>query len=354
MGKANQQKHNSSEIDKKITAFRHLQRGLTGNRELIGVGYMSDKEISDVYDLFYTPISIAQADRIFSKIKISPNSLLDMGAGTGAFSVSASRFGLKHVTMVDYCQHALEKARQVLLKAGVKNPKTLKSDLCSKMPVFEDKFDFVAFGHSLNELWKHDNDRLAKRFNLIERLLPYLEPNAVIIVAEPSTLTTGRDALQLRDLLENNGWEIIAPCTRPGPCPALLAGQEQTCRDDVEWTPPFSVRFLASKLHLDKNVLKMTWFAARKSFSEKKNAKKSDDQVYRIVSEGLLNKSGRIRYLICGPEGRFGFSAKQDDTKAKSEGFFSLARGDLVRIFNPEIRSHGWGFGSETTIHPQE
>ena len=64
----------------------------------------------------------------------------------------------------------------------------------------------------------------------------------------------------------------------------------------------------------------------------------------------MLNKGGRVRYLICGPGGRFPFSAKKDDGAARRAGFFDLQRYDLVRIAEPEIREGGWGFGPSTRI----
>jgi hypothetical protein len=64
----------------------------------------------------------------------------------------------------------------------------------------------------------------------------------------------------------------------------------------------------------------------------------------------MLNKGGRVRYLICGPAGRFPFSARKDDERARLAGFFNLGRYDLLRIDEPEIREGGWGFGLSTRI----
>jgi hypothetical protein len=64
----------------------------------------------------------------------------------------------------------------------------------------------------------------------------------------------------------------------------------------------------------------------------------------------MLNKGGRVRYLVCGPDGRFPFSARKDDEQARRAGFFALERYDLLRIQDPEQREGGWGFGPETTL----
>jgi hypothetical protein len=64
----------------------------------------------------------------------------------------------------------------------------------------------------------------------------------------------------------------------------------------------------------------------------------------------MLNKGGRVRYLICGAGGRFPFSARKDDPVAARAGFFSLGRYDLLRIHQPGLREGGWGFGTETML----
>jgi hypothetical protein len=77
----------------------------------------------------------------------------------------------------------------------------------------------------------------------------------------------------------------------------------------------------------------------------------SEAQTYRVVSKPMLNKAGRVRYLLCGERGRFPFSAKRDDPAAAAGGFFGLSRYDLIRVEAPESREGGgWGFGPETRI----
>ncbi|HRV28560.1 MAG TPA: methyltransferase type 12, partial [Spirochaetia bacterium] len=69
-----------------------------------------------------------------------------------------------------------------------------------------------------------------------------------------------------------------------------------------------------------------------------------------VVSEPLLNKAGRVRYIVCGSSGRIGLSASKTDVHAKELGFFKLKRGDVIQIENPQIRESGYGIAEETTI----
>ncbi len=326
-------------------AFAKLQRGLTGDRALIGADYMEDPELAAAYRAFYFPVSKAQALRALDVAGIAPDSFLDLGAGSGAFAAAAIERGAKRVVLVDSSPHALSLARDAL--SGAATVDTAVADLERGLPELDGRFACAAFGHSLNELWKDDPGRVEKRADLVEAAAKFLRPDGAVLVVEPSTLASGRDALALRDELERRGFRIAAPCTRVGPCPALAAGPEQTCRDDVNWTPPPEVRALASTLGLDKDVLKMTWFAAVRNGARHGS---NDEVAYRVVSEGMLNKAGRVRFLVCGPNGRFGFSAKRDDPRATQAGFFGLRRGDLIIVDDPETRENGWGFGPATVI----
>jgi hypothetical protein len=58
----------------------------------------------------------------------------------------------------------------------------------------------------------------------------------------------------------------------------------------------------------------------------------------------MLNKAGRLRYVLCG-EGRLEtISAREDDAEARAKGFMSLRRGDLLRPSGLESRPGG-GYG---------
>jgi hypothetical protein len=60
----------------------------------------------------------------------------------------------------------------------------------------------------------------------------------------------------------------------------------------------------------------------------------------------MLNKAGRLRYHLCGAGALSTISAKADDSAARTAGFMSLSRGDLVRPISFEEREGGGlGFG---------
>jgi hypothetical protein len=117
---------------------------------------------------------------------------------------------------------------------------------------------------------------------------------------------------------------------------------------------PEAVRCLAEGAGLDREKIKMFWLVLQPPGQNLDGDRAAaGTQAYRVVSEPMLNKAGRVRYLLCGQLGRFPFSAKKDDLAAAAGGFFRLSRYDLIRVEAPENREGGgWGFGPATRIQP--
>jgi len=330
-------------------ALLSLQRGLTGDRVLAGTAYMDDPAMLAAYSNYYLEVSRAQTHRICSMTGLRPRSVLDMGAGPGSVSLAFAERGASSLTLVDRSAPALESARLAL--AGLQRQDSVPLDVTVIRAELESSgatppglFDLVVFGHSLNEIGTGP-ERLERRLALVRRAAASLEPDGCILIIEPATLAASRDTLQLRDALVALGWYVRAPCTWCGACPALQAGPTHTCHDESTWDMPAHVGQLALQLGLDRELIKMTWVLVSppSAVSEKSGA-------YRVVSAPMLNKGGRVRYLLCGPAGRFPFSARNGDDAATRGGFFMLRRYDLIEVANPGIREGGWGFGPQTTI----
>jgi len=350
-----------------------LQRGLTGNRSLAGSGYMDDPSLLAAYDDYYRHVSRAQMLRICDRTGLRPRSVLDMGAGPGSMSLALAERGARTFALVDASAKALELARASLLPradgTGITGPVSASGKPCSVSITVADiespesvpagHFDLVVFGHCLNEIGTGD-DRIPRRLAVVQRASTALASGGAVLVIDPATLNASRDTLVLRDSLVAAGWRVRAPCTWCGPCPALSAGANHTCHDESAWDVPADVRRLAESAGLDRDLIKMTWYLIEPPAAMSGSvpapqaallqANVGPAALYRVVSSPMLNKGGRVRYLICGPGGRFPFSAKKDDGAARRAGFFDLQRYDLVRIAEPDIREGGWGFGLLTRI----
>jgi hypothetical protein len=113
---------------------------------------------------------------------------------------------------------------------------------------------------------------------------------------------------------------------------------------------------LARAVGLDRDSAKATWFALKKErpaaaaarrLSAPQPAEPGDAPTLegRVVSEPMLNKAGRVRYILCTEHGLATLSAKREDPTARESGFLSLRRGDCLRASGLERREGENNFG---------
>ena len=351
---------------------------------------MDDPVLLDAYLSYYWPASYAQATRVMELCSLRPSRVLDLGAGPGPMAAAAADRGATELCLVDHSVQALRLAERLLVDperyhhtasdpalsipaAPRSKPpaiQCIQGDLELPESIPAGPFDLVMMGHCLNELGADEPDqaaRVERRAALATRAASALAPGGSIMIVDPATLASARDGMALRDHLAGLGWRILGPCTRQGPCPALAAGDNQSCHDEAAWAMPASVRRLAEGAGLDREKIKMFWLVLQPPAQGRDGDRVSgaedgaaagngdraapDDKAYRVVSEPMLNKAGRVRYLLCGDRGRFPFSAKRDDPTAVAGGFFRLGRYDLIQVEAPESREGGgWGFGPDTRI----
>jgi SAM-dependent methyltransferase len=356
--------------------FRQLQRGLTGERTLIGASYMDDPSLLRAYLDFYWPISFEQTRRalavtgLLAGKPLNALRILDVGSGPGPVAAAFAASGAAELTLLDQSARALELARSVIPSrvaerrsvaagdpgtAAALKISTVAMDIASPEPAtipLWGSADCVSFGHSLNEVAAGSGDRVAIRARLLTRYAEALAPGGTILVVEPALLSTSRDLIAVRNLLVSAGWRVLAPCVGRASldCPALAAGEGQTCHDEIRWKMPESVERLARENGLDKESLKMTWFLLLPPGSIRPDSIEKEPSAYRVVSDPMLNKGGRIRRLLCGASGRFPLSAPSGGADATRSGFASLERGAFIQVNRPEARENGWGVGPETGI----
>lgn len=373
-----------------------LQRGLTGKRDLIGVNYMEDNAYLGAYLLYYWPVSYLQvsyaAQSVRSEIaalcgaaarESCPVRILDLGSGPGPACAAVTDICLDalgsrepgdgslvqgtravSVTLLDQSEKSLSRARRLFERdfPGVQVT-TAVSDFEHGALDAAGGFDIIVMSHALNELWKGEAGFLEKRAGFLEKCIAALNPGGFMLVCEPALLETSRNLLSVRDLMLERGYEVKAPCAScrdasgAFKCPAILAGENQTCHGEVAWTPCEPVAGIAARAGLDRESVKMSYVVLSGAPASEKTpaaARKPLREISgRVVSDGMLNKAGRIRFVICTGKERITVSAKQGDPTAKQKGFFSFRRYDTVIITNPEIRgdknnvSYGIDAGTE-------
>lgn len=371
---------NPLELKSVSASLLELQRGLTGERNLAGAGYMEKNSHLGAYLLYYWPVTymqISSAASLSARLKKmclekDSVSILDVGSGPGPASFALCDFilGLRdeesvekkslpalEVTLVDSSKKALSLAKKIF---GRENPSVkvtaLELDLQKDFPHLKTdaRFDIIVMSHALNELWKNQKDCTARRTELLIRLGKHIGDGGMLFLSEPALLETSRSLISVRDNLIQNGFSVLSPCLKNAPCPALTAGENHTCHAEIKWTPCEPVASIARNAKLDRDSVKESFFILGKNEPEKSEDKTEDGKRFRIVSDAMLNKSGRVRFLICDGERRIPLSAKKDDAYAASLGFFSLRRYDTITLENPELRgdknSPAYGIKSDSLL----
>jgi len=172
-------------------------------------------------------------------------------------------------------------------------------------------------------------------------------------------------------------FSCIGPCTGSFACPAIASGNDRSCHSTWPWAVTGTLAELAAEAGLDRDSAKATWFALRKSAvaaespantpwpheetpaaacAATRHASSTSAALYspqtsgaalrgRVISEALLNKAGRIRYIFCTASGLATVSANAANERAKNLDFFTLERGDVVELQNLEIRPGERNFG---------
>jgi SAM-dependent methyltransferase len=343
---------------------KELSRGFTRARSLAGERYLSHPDLLGAYILHFWPISYAQARLCLDMIVrerngAPPSHALDVGSGPGPFSLALLDAGVSTVAATDRSGAALSLARRIASERGY-SLHTRQWDATKTTGMPEGHFDLITLGHTLNELWAGHPDRTALRVSFLQRVAESLLPGGRLLIVEPALMQTAREAIMVRDGLARAGFAVEMPCIWQADCPALPSS---TCHGEFDWTPPQEMVRLAHAARIGRETLKMAWFVLRKPGSTTGSSKTGlshigtpagvaapDGGLYRVVSEPLLSKSGRIRYLVCGPQGRFALSARKDCPGAGVKPFFSLKRTYVIRFFGSKSRESGWGLEESSRV----
>jgi SAM-dependent methyltransferase len=330
---------------------------------------MDDPALIGAYLLYYWPVSYLEASLAMTELDIHPKRILDIGSGPGPASAAAIDRGAVKIDLADASDQALETARNLLRPTAFTlntRPIDLESDDC--LSSFSGTYDLIIFGHCLNEIRHRLHDRIEHRQKLLEHAASLLSPSGIVLAFEPALLETSRELITVRDAMVQQGYKILNPCPRAGsgnyPCPVLASGPERSCHVEAAWAPPEPVASLAAAAGLDRNSVKFSYFAFHgESVVEAKEMKKQKTGTDiltqatgstiegRVISDPMLNKAGRIRYILCSNGSLLTVSASKKSSEVDDAGFFSLKRGDYVRLRGVEPRQGGgFGIGPDSSI----
>ena len=353
-------------------ALLSLQRGLTGSRELAGAGYMENRAFLGAYLLYYWCVSYLQVSYAARSAREqcralvaarnesgAPLRILDAGSGPAPASMALCDLldelgaaAASELLLWDSSGKALALAQKLYEREfpGI-SPQCTVTDFQHDALPSSGTQDIIVMSHALNELWKEEKLTVERRTAFVEELCGGLADDGLLLLCEPALLATSRNLIRLRDALLRRGFHVLSPCPASAACPAIPAGENQTCHAELAWQPPDPVKSLAKAARLDRNSVKMTFFV----FSRKVPPAECGG-AYRVVSDAMLNKAGRLRYLLCDGTRRMALSAKKGDPHAAAQGFFDLRRYDRVQLQQAEQRggdTPAYGITDTTSMQVQ-
>ena len=371
-GKVSDAPLSKGEIDRIAKSLLTLQRGLTGERRLAGAGYMDATDALGAYLLYYYGITHRQITLALNSIidsigfgKENPVRILDVGAGPAPAAMAIVDIllskGLReenlYVNLIDSSPKALNLAKKIFARLHPRVSVESKVLSLEKDAIpFNDTFEVIVASHVFNELWKNEANALEKRLTLIEHLAAALTDDGTLLLSDPALLQTSREMIALVSKATERGLlRIVSPCpaafNETGLCPLFSEGAPESATCHATITTDFDATTLriANAAGLKRDAVKMTFFVLKKG-----NAPVTSTGELRVVSDGMLNKSGRVRFLLCDGKKRFPISAKNGDSHATTLGFFSLQRYDAIVVKNPELRGDkktlSWGISPATEI----
>ncbi len=308
------------------------------------------------YAAYYLPsnapkLALCLAEASWSPPKNRPMRLLDLGAGTGAFTLAArdlatERGGPLEAFSVDRDGGGLRDLERFFGKKAGHRLTALALDITNASlfsRLGDGLFDLIVLGNSLGEAFP-DDDPAAAAF-LGRLLAERLDPGGLLLVVEPALRVSARRLHRVRDILAEEGVFPKSPCLYRGPCPALMR-ERDWCHEERPWRPPEEVRLLAERLGHVRDALKYSFLCYAKGVGEP-----LAPRLWRVVSSPLPGK-GKREFFLCGSGGRRRFSLLKRDERPGNEEFAGARRGDVWRVEGFEERKNEARLGADSLVSP--
>jgi ribosomal protein RSM22 (predicted rRNA methylase) len=218
-----------------------------------------------------------------SLVDCNIESLLDVGAGTGAASWAAdSLIGLQSIVCLER-EDAMRQIGEKMMVEGsksLKNARWIKQDLTSGN--ISEKADLVISSYVLNEL----NDE--ERIKAVDKL--WDATNKIALIVEPGTPVGYSQIVKIREHLLTKGAHIVAPCPHENNCPMS--------KDD--WCH-FTCRVQRSKLHRLLKEGEVPYEDEKFSYLAVSREKYTNADA-RILRHPSIGK-GRVSLEVCSKDG---------------------------------------------------
>lgn len=294
-------RHKLSDLAKAATELSDRYRNRRQNVER----FIATDAHRSAYVAVRMPATFAAARAVFAEIRrLTPempiNSLLDLGAGTGAASWAAVEVfdELRQITMVEQDRELVRLGKRLAESStseALREADWQTRDLTARAEFAE--HDLIVCSYSLGEIEPGAARRILKA--------AWQSAHQALAIIEPGTMKGFETILALRDDLIAAGGHIIAPCPHHRACPMTSAG-----KPDADWCH-FAARFERSSLHrrikgaeLGYEDEKYSYIAASKFPVQPAQA--------RIIRHPM-RRAGFTQLQLCAEEGLAGVIVTRKD-----------------------------------------
>ena len=315
-------------------SIQALSDRFTKERSNPAKDYFADPVSLCAYGLFFFPQSYVRTSFVLQEILSrgwkppDPMSILDLGAGTGAASLSvASLFSSTPatITAVDHSPAALTSMLELASGCSILWPslqcKTQTADFWQWSQRQKAKWDLILATFALNE----SNFSSSSATDILTNLLT---EQGLLVIIEPATKTSSEKLESWRDTItERPELHIWGPCLHRSSCPLLREGT-YWCHDVRSWQPPAGLRFFNRHLYRQIHLLKFSFLVL---------GKKAPDPVaplsFRLISPVSKRKKSLL-FTGCTTEGiKKDFQVFHTLTEHERKQIKSWGRGDIVTSF---------------------
>lgn len=316
-----------------VEAVQQLQKGLETGQNLVGQDYFAKPELLGAYLLYNWVLHYQQGLALINELPSPPKRVLDLASGPGAFAFAALRHGAREVVAIDRNPTALKLASEICGRSGY--PLSIRPHSLLRFPYpVEGQFDLIIIGYCLEELFPDTQKGWVQaQKDWIQRLLPYLSPQGMILFVESSLGHTNHRVLALRDQLVQGGFPVQAPCVWKGECPALQA--KSFCYAQREFEKPYLIKQIQRAAQINLSSLKMSYLIIRHPQSGWPAL--PDHPLYRVISPPVDTHAGK-RFHLCGTDGKKDIGSSLKELPPESRAFDYLKRGELISVEDAVVR----------------
>ncbi len=342
---------------KRIAAnVSRLSMLLTRERKNLPVSYLTDPGLREAYTAYFLATNRKKIHQPLAELSRHPDGLLtknklrilDIGCGPGTAVLGAMEFFARRDNMpqlefvaVDQVEENLTVAKEQFSehRDALQVPASLKfilADVTEVEHLRENRFDIIILSNVLNELFLQAEEKVAKRTEMLNKILNcLLRDDGSCIVIEPALRTTSREMIGVRNALADHGFSVYAPCLFTGACPAL-AMQKDWCHEDISWTAPSFIQEIDKRAGLRRDSLKFSYFVLRNDGRSLRDCYGTG--VFRVVSDPLVSK-GKREFYLCGEGSRRLVTRFDKDASTENKAFEHLQRGSIAS-FNRLVVEH--------------